>query len=360
MQSDSFNLGPALVTFKNSLVTSKIQGFCVSDFQLDKLGCLLGESWLEEDVFNSLLELCYFRKAHYIQSSTDNPLSSTDCISDTIILPTSFLTDARTAYEASPPVYTQEILAIRRRIASTSVRVIAMGQVHKNHFSSFIYRQGSSAIEYGDSLHNPPPHHILPILQWVFLGVIQHEIKHIRSGIISKQGIGSGAGSCGLAALNFIQLAVETPKGLKTWTGPESRLFRDVALECLLNFHHLAAQSEGTFTDWTTKIFEDEEISVSSEMMIDNLPMLATGYSDYNLYMPTVKTPFFFIIKKLELTLNCVDWPSYLKFRQIRQDISPISDRACTTYTSPTIVRAYGGCANLQVVGAHFTTSCRR
>jgi hypothetical protein len=199
IQSDSFNLGPAFETFRNSLVTSKIQGFCVSDFQLDKLGCLLGESWLEEDVFNSLLEFSYFRKARLR-------------VSDTILLPTSFLTDARTAYEANPAVYTQEILAIRRRIAETSVQVIAMSLVHENHFAAFIYRQGSSVIEYGDSLHHPPPHHILPILQWVFSGVIQHEIKHIRSGVISKQGAGSGAGSCGLAALNFIQLAAGTPK----------------------------------------------------------------------------------------------------------------------------------------------------
>ncbi|KAF8802886.1 hypothetical protein BYT27DRAFT_7111307 [Phlegmacium glaucopus] len=170
-----------------------------------------------------------------------------------------------------------------------------MGQVHENHFTAFIYRQGSSVIEYGDSMHHPPPHHILPILQWVFSGVIQHEIKHIRSGVISKQGVGNGAGSCGLAALNFIQLAAETPKGLQPWTGPEARLFRDVALECLLKFHHLATQSEGTFTDWTTKIFgDDDEISGSSGMMIDN--SMATGYSDYNLYTPVVKTSFLFII----------------------------------------------------------------
>ena len=293
IQSDSFNLGPALETFKNSLITSKIQGFCVSDYQLDKLGCLLGELWLEEDVFNSLLEFSYFRKAHYIQSSTDDP-SSIDCISDTILLPTSFLTDARTAYEATPAVYTQEILALHRCIASTSVQVIAMGLVHENHFTAFIYQQGSSVIEYGDSMHHTPPHYILPILQWVFSDVIRHEIKHIRSGVISKQGVGSGAGSCGLAALNFIQIAAETPKGLRPWTGADARLFRDVALECLLIFHHLATQSEGTFTDWTTNIFGDDEISGSSEMMVEN--SMATGYSDYNLYMPMVKTPFIFII----------------------------------------------------------------
>ncbi|KDR79618.1 hypothetical protein GALMADRAFT_46580, partial [Galerina marginata CBS 339.88] len=88
IQSDSFNLRLASIeTFRNSLVTSKIQGFCVANFQLYKLGCLLGESWLEEDVFNALLEFSYFRKAH-IQSSANNP-SYADNIPDTILLPTS-------------------------------------------------------------------------------------------------------------------------------------------------------------------------------------------------------------------------------------------------------------------------------
>lgn len=262
----------------------------MSDFQLDKLGCLLGESWLEEDVFNALLEFSYFHNAHNIQSSINGP-SSSERVSDTILLPTSFLADARTAYEAVTPVYTKEILAIRRRIASTTVKVIAMGQVHESHFTAFIYRQGSSVIEYGDSMHHPPPPHILPILQWVFSGIIQHEIKHIRSGIISKQGVGNGDGSCGLAALNFIQLAAETPKGLRRWTGSEARLFRDAALECLLNFHHLATQSDGTFMDWTAKIFEDEAILVSH-----GIDSMATGYNDYNLYSPLVTIPLIFIM----------------------------------------------------------------
>ncbi|EDR01207.1 uncharacterized protein LACBIDRAFT_312302 [Laccaria bicolor S238N-H82] len=81
IQSGPFNLGSAFETFRNSLVTSKIQGFYVSDFQLDKLGCLLGESWLEEDIFNALLEFSYFQNTHYTLSSEQN--------SSTILLPTS-------------------------------------------------------------------------------------------------------------------------------------------------------------------------------------------------------------------------------------------------------------------------------
>ncbi|KAF8952817.1 hypothetical protein BDZ97DRAFT_1644347, partial [Flammula alnicola] len=81
LHSEHFNLGPALTTFQDSLVTARIQGFCVSHFRLDKLGCLLGESWLEEDVFNVLLELAYFRKAYH----TDDAVQ----VSDILLLPTS-------------------------------------------------------------------------------------------------------------------------------------------------------------------------------------------------------------------------------------------------------------------------------
>ncbi|KAF8896904.1 hypothetical protein CPB84DRAFT_1641934, partial [Gymnopilus junonius] len=66
LRSSTFDLGPALKTFKDSLITSKIQGFFSSNFELYKLQCLLGESWLEEDVFNILLEFSYFYRAHHM------------------------------------------------------------------------------------------------------------------------------------------------------------------------------------------------------------------------------------------------------------------------------------------------------
>ncbi|TFK17223.1 hypothetical protein FA15DRAFT_605543, partial [Coprinopsis marcescibilis] len=44
-----------------SCICSQIQGFMVGTFPLYKLGTLLGEEWIEEDVLNALCELCYFR-----------------------------------------------------------------------------------------------------------------------------------------------------------------------------------------------------------------------------------------------------------------------------------------------------------
>ncbi|KAF8815066.1 hypothetical protein BYT27DRAFT_7062223, partial [Phlegmacium glaucopus] len=63
LESPQFRaLGPALEAFRNQSFRARLQGFFVTaDCPLYKLGCLLGEKWLEEDIFNTLTELTYFR-----------------------------------------------------------------------------------------------------------------------------------------------------------------------------------------------------------------------------------------------------------------------------------------------------------
>ncbi|KAJ7683177.1 hypothetical protein B0H17DRAFT_1205244 [Mycena rosella] len=68
-----------LKRFGDLRIDTPICSFQVTAFALWKLACLLGETWLEEDIVNALLEIIYFHEA--MQSSTD-PLA--------IILPTSF------------------------------------------------------------------------------------------------------------------------------------------------------------------------------------------------------------------------------------------------------------------------------
>lgn len=257
----------------NSPVTSKIQGFFVSDFELYKLSTLLGESWLEEDVFNALLEFSYFYKAY------DGLLHSQTLPSGTIHLPTSFLTDALVAYEAHTPAYTAEILALRGRLSSTDVHLVSMSLIQDNHITAFLYRIGSATIEHGDSMHNPPSSRILSVIQWVFKDLVQPAIKDIKPGVIARQGVGNGQGSCGIAARNFIDLAAQTHKGLRPWIGFESQAFRDAALEDLLRMHHFASQSGDTFFDWTVRV--SDETSTSGNM-------IATGYNDFNMYSPLV------------------------------------------------------------------------
>ncbi|KAJ7672935.1 hypothetical protein B0H17DRAFT_910645, partial [Mycena rosella] len=67
-----------LERFGDLCISAPISGFQITQFPLWKLKCLLGETWLEEDVVNSLLELSYLRKT--MHSTADPSL---------IILPTS-------------------------------------------------------------------------------------------------------------------------------------------------------------------------------------------------------------------------------------------------------------------------------
>ncbi|KAJ6596406.1 hypothetical protein DFH09DRAFT_905265, partial [Mycena vulgaris] len=55
--------------FSGLPIDTPISGFQVTKFPLWTLGCLLGETWLEEDVVNALLELIYLQEA--MKSSAD-------------------------------------------------------------------------------------------------------------------------------------------------------------------------------------------------------------------------------------------------------------------------------------------------
>ncbi|KAJ7111210.1 hypothetical protein C8R46DRAFT_874536, partial [Mycena filopes] len=49
--------------FRAMRIRAPVAGFQVTQFPLWTLGCLLGETWLEEDVVNALLELLYLKNA---------------------------------------------------------------------------------------------------------------------------------------------------------------------------------------------------------------------------------------------------------------------------------------------------------
>ncbi|KAJ8582779.1 hypothetical protein M405DRAFT_687913, partial [Rhizopogon salebrosus TDB-379] len=47
--------------FLTSSILHPIQGFHVTDFPLWRLGCLLDENWVDEDILNGMAELLYFQ-----------------------------------------------------------------------------------------------------------------------------------------------------------------------------------------------------------------------------------------------------------------------------------------------------------
>ncbi|KAJ6502045.1 hypothetical protein C8R45DRAFT_819125 [Mycena sanguinolenta] len=92
-------LSPAnLEQFSRSHIFAPIAGCKITDFPLWKLACLLGETWLEEDVANALLELLYLQET---MKSTNDP--------SLIILPTSFFNDLQHLFEQSPRLYSTNL-----------------------------------------------------------------------------------------------------------------------------------------------------------------------------------------------------------------------------------------------------------
>ncbi|KAJ7436961.1 hypothetical protein B0H11DRAFT_2362533, partial [Mycena galericulata] len=68
-------VSPAILDhFLGLPIRSPIFGFCVTDFPLWKLSCLLGEEWLHDDVLNALGELLYFSQATRSPSGTPSTL----------------------------------------------------------------------------------------------------------------------------------------------------------------------------------------------------------------------------------------------------------------------------------------------
>lgn len=143
-------LQAAIQTFENSSVTSTVKGFHITNFPLYKLGCLLDENWLDEDVFNGMVELFYFSQW---------PIAIYN-----IILPMCFLADASQVYETPDTEYTPKIAAFRRHIAKTLVKTVAFGSVGDNYFTVYVYHMESPNIYYGDSLHHSPTPTMLSIL----------------------------------------------------------------------------------------------------------------------------------------------------------------------------------------------------
>jgi hypothetical protein len=199
-----------------------------------------------------------------------------------MVLPTSFIFDASHAYITSPRIYTPEMVLVRQRIAETTIRTVALAHIAENHYTAFVYHLGSPYIEYGDSMHGSPPSDILTILQWIFEGTSSVPITKIVNGTISKQGLGNGEGSCGIACYNYIELATNARPGLRPWTGAEASLFRDAALEDFIRIHHLAHQAGSIMAH--VNLFMSNSSSTSNEVGVPTSATVLIGYNDYNMY----------------------------------------------------------------------------
>jgi len=162
--------------FQGEYITFPIAGFHVTEFLLWKLGCLLDEDWLEEDVLNAMAELLYFR----IAAEADDV--------DFVYLPTLAFNDARWLYASDKPVYGPNLTAFRHLLSEEPIETITFNVWHNNHYHAFHYNSTDGSLIHGYSQHGSAPG---------------------DEGKIQLQGIGGGFGSCAVAVHNFIECRAE-------------------------------------------------------------------------------------------------------------------------------------------------------
>jgi hypothetical protein len=267
------------------------------------------ERWMDEDVFNALVEISYFN--HQAKISL---LPSDATIPSCLFLPTNFLSDARRHYHGQPQQYTAEIVHLRQRLRLTAVKSMYITSVFDDHYTAYVYHIGSRTIDHGDSLHQPPADDILGIISWVISDLGHPPVEIICEGTISRQGcINGGEGSCGIAALNFIECYSDND--LCQWEGSNSYLFRDLALQNLIRYHNGAGDRMENFhmlvrnivnsvspcpTAAATSARQMEDFLMVVRNIVRNVSpyptaaktstvsSLASGYIDFNMYLPLV------------------------------------------------------------------------
>ena len=266
-----FQLGTVYDELKNQRINSAIRGLFGTEFPLWRLGELLDETWVGEDILNGLAELLYFRQA--AENTHPNPTF--------LYLQTSFFNDARLLYKQHPRLYSHEILDLRQRLLNTDVLKIGIQVCDGTHYSSYVTSVNSNKFDHGDSMHYPPLADALQVFQWAFTDIPGFKPEKINSDArrVSRQGNGNGGdGSCGIATLNFTERSLDpdTP----SWSGPHSQLFRDRALRDLVFYHVIAYEIGGNVADWVTRCIPTTNHETPNAEFC--------GYNDYNLYSPKV------------------------------------------------------------------------
>ncbi|KAJ6452558.1 hypothetical protein C8R47DRAFT_998072, partial [Mycena vitilis] len=269
-------LVPELIAdFKLNRFCEPLAGFHVTDTPLHTLGCLLNECWVIEDVMNARAELLYFRRAAFFDDEEPS----------LVFLATSFFNDCRQLMAQPNAPYSPEIIAVRERIRSGLVDIVTFVGWTRDHYSA-IYKFFLTDLELGDSMHLPAASDVLPILRWALadLGLFTPPAAQtfIKRGLIDRQNTLAGGGSCGVAALNFIETRIDP--SVPRWLAKDSALFRDKFLQDILLYHLLARRKTTTYYDW---------VSPCTRAAVGEVPGLmpdiglAIGYNDFNLHMPS-------------------------------------------------------------------------
>ncbi|KAF9488057.1 hypothetical protein BDN71DRAFT_1436402 [Pleurotus eryngii] len=276
----------SLVHFQQQRVSAPIHGFFGSAFPLWKLGCLLDENWLEEDVLNAIAEITYFREAAWSPVPTRIP--------SILYLPTSFFNDTNQLFTGH--LYSSELLNLWCRLEQTAISAIGFIVWHADHFAVY-YTAGAGQLYHGDSLSPPPHMELLEMLKWVFDGLwSEFEAPgEIIQGTVERQGSGNGGGgSCGMAAHNFIESSIDPT--VPRWQGQYSANFQMRMLLDPIIYHEIATMStKPLLQNWWFPCMELVGYQEVSGF---------TGYQDFNMYAPTPSHPIYTFLAREHPTLS--------------------------------------------------------
>ncbi|EDR01418.1 uncharacterized protein LACBIDRAFT_333293 [Laccaria bicolor S238N-H82] len=178
-----FELRAILEDLKQQPINSTICGLYRTNFPLRKLGELLGETWVGEDVLNGLSELLYFGQA--AKSTSPNP--------PFLCLQTFFFTDARRLHQKHPHLYSQELLDLHQRLFDTNILKISIQVCDGDQYTSYVTSANAVEFNHGDSMHNPPLADALQVFQWVFSDIPGFSQERINTEQVARQGHGNGS-----------------------------------------------------------------------------------------------------------------------------------------------------------------------
>lgn len=198
----------------NQHIHAPIRGFHVTDLPLWKLGYLLEERWIEEDVINALSELEYFKTA---------ALANSDVAPSHLYLPTSFFSNASASYHQIPRVYTSELLDLQERLQSTDVTSFGFLVCRAGHYSGYYTLPSELVIDHGDTLGLLAGCDALEVINWVFSDIhtAQQHISEIN--VPQQTSTGASSGSCGIGAHNFVN--VRRDRSMPIWNTSQATQF---------------------------------------------------------------------------------------------------------------------------------------
>lgn len=207
--------------------------------QIFNLSCILGETYLWDDVLNTGLEIICLRYQHLKGSIDSNTLMHTPSF---VLLPTTLLTDLKYVLDSTGKANNFDLYSTSMKASFNAIQSDDAGYdgcilvvAEYSHFTAYKWRKASPHIEYCDTLLQPPSSDTRKLIGSFLEGDDRawSDLSKFSNTAPSRQP--SGSGSCGVAVLNWIEKELDLTTDL--WTPNRSAEFRDKLLISILMWH---------------------------------------------------------------------------------------------------------------------------